>query len=276
MLKKPSSAIKGAIFGEYGVGKTTLIHSLPEEETLVLDLEAGLLAVGDWKGRSEPIRQWEYARAWASLIGGADPSVVDDRPYGKAYHDNVSKKLGITRESLEPYKTVFIDSITIASQQCLNWVKKQPESYSKQGEFSNLKAYGMLGQEMIAWFTQLQHTPDKNIWFVGRIKKETDDNGNVHWEPEMEGSKAKSELPGIVDQVMTMTQLTSRDKEGIESKKRVFITNKLNKWGYPAKDRSGCLNDLEAPHLGKLMEKIRTAKRKDLNWSEILDDEILY
>lgn len=273
---KPANAIKGAIFGEYGIGKTTLIHSLPLEETLVLDLESGLLAIGDWGGRSEEIRQWEMARAWASLVGGIDPSVLDEKPYGKLYHDNVVKKLGITRESLAQYKTVFIDSITIASQQCLAWVKKQPECYTKEGAFSNLKAYGMLGQEMIAWFTQLQHTPDRNIWFVGRMKKETDDSGHVSYEPEMEGSKAKSELPGIVDQVMTMTQLSSADKDGVVTKKRVFITNKMNKWGYPAKDRSGCLNEFETPHLGRLMEKIRSGKRKLINWGDVLDDELLY
>ena len=31
----------------------------------------------------------------------------------------------------------------------------------------------------------------------------------------------------------------------------------LNPWNYPAKDRSGRLDMIEAPHLGRLLEKIR-------------------
>jgi hypothetical protein len=38
---------------------------------------------------------------------------------------------------------------------------------------------------------------------------------------------------------------------------RAFICHTLNPYGYPAKDRSGRLNCLEEPHLGRLMDKIK-------------------
>ena len=38
---------------------------------------------------------------------------------------------------------------------------------------------------------------------------------------------------------------------------RAFICQTLNPFGYPAKDRSGRLDAIEEPHLGRLMEKIR-------------------
>jgi hypothetical protein len=38
---------------------------------------------------------------------------------------------------------------------------------------------------------------------------------------------------------------------------RAFICQTLNSWGYPAKDRSGRLDPVEEPHLGRLMDKIR-------------------
>jgi hypothetical protein len=38
---------------------------------------------------------------------------------------------------------------------------------------------------------------------------------------------------------------------------RAFVCQTLNPWGYPAKDRSGRLDQLEEPHLRRLMEKIR-------------------
>ncbi len=37
---------------------------------------------------------------------------------------------------------------------------------------------------------------------------------------------------------------------------RAFICQTINEYGYPAKDRSGRLNIIEEPHLGKLMQKI--------------------
>jgi hypothetical protein len=275
--REQENGIKGVIYGESGVGKTTLIHTLPPEKTLVLDLEAGLLAIEGWDGDSVAIRQWEYARAWASLIGGVNPAVLDATPYGQQYYNNVVAKLGIDPKDLDKYENIFIDSITVASRLCLDWAKRQPEAFTKQNEISNLKVYGLLGQEMIHWLTQLQHTKGKNVWFVGILDKKTDDIGATVYEPQMEGSKGKLELPGIVDQVITMTVLKSRDKDGVETKRRVFVTDKLNKWGYPAKDRSGRLDAIEVPHLGKLMNKIKHGERKALNFDEVLSgDEILY
>lgn len=43
-----------AIFGPPGIGKTTLLKSLPEAETVCLDLEAGMKSVQDWRGASIP------------------------------------------------------------------------------------------------------------------------------------------------------------------------------------------------------------------------------
>ncbi|EAL58042.1 conserved hypothetical protein, partial [Wolbachia endosymbiont of Drosophila ananassae] len=49
------STVKMVIFGPYGIGKTSLLKTI-DEPTLCLDLEAGLLAVQDWKGDSTEIR----------------------------------------------------------------------------------------------------------------------------------------------------------------------------------------------------------------------------
>jgi hypothetical protein len=70
--------------------------------------------------------------------------------------------------------------------------------------------------------------------------------------PQIEGAKTASELPGIVDEVITMAEIS--DAEGKPG--RAFVCHTLNPWGYPAKDRSGRLDLLEEPHLGRLMAKI--------------------
>ncbi len=55
-----------------------------------------------------------------------------------------------------------------------------------------------------------------------------------------------------MDQVITMAEGVKDDKPY-----RLFVCQTLNPYGYPAKDRSGRLECLEEPHLGRLMDKIR-------------------
>ncbi|CDK99121.1 protein of unknown function [Magnetospirillum gryphiswaldense MSR-1 v2] len=59
----------------------------------------------------------------------------------------------------------------------------------------------------------LQHAPGKTVIFVGVLEKVTDEFNAITWQPQMEGSKAGRELPGIVDQVISM-HLFSADPEG--------------------------------------------------------------
>jgi len=61
------------------------------------------------------------------------------------------------------------------------------------------------------------------------------------------------ELPGIVDQVITLAEIPQEDGHAY----RAFINQTVNPFGYPAKDRSGRLDMMEEPHLGRLMKKIR-------------------
>ena len=114
-------------------------------------------------------------------------------------------------------------------------------------------AYGLHGREMIAWLTHLQHTRTKNVWFVGILDEKLDDFNRKVFQPQIDGSKTGLELPGIVDEVLTMAEL--KDEAGNAS--RAFICQTINPWSYPAKDRSGRLALVEEPHLGRLMAKIR-------------------
>lgn len=109
-----------------------------------------------------------------------------------------------------------------------------------------------MGQEMIGWLTHLQHTRRKNVWFVGILNEALDDFNRRVFSLQVDGSKTGLELPGIVDEVVTLTELKADDGTSY----RAFVCHTLNSWGYPAKDRSGRLDTLEEPNLGRLMEKI--------------------
>src|SRR5690606_14611562 len=86
-----------------------------------------------------------------------------------------------------------------------------------------------------------------------------DDFGRVSWEPQIEGSATARALPGIVDEVISLVEMKTDDGQPY----RAFVCHTLNEWKYPAKDRSGRLNLIEEPHLGKLMQKMKAGPRID-------------
>ena len=176
----------------------------------------------------------------------------DEQPYSQAHYDAVIAKYG-DAEALDKYDTIFIDSITVAGRLCFNWCKGRPQTFSeKTGKSDTRSAYGLHGQEMIVWLTHLQYTRGKNIWFVGILDEKIDDFNHRFFQPQIEGSKTALELLGIVDQVITMTEITSPEGKPL----RAFICHTINDSGYPAKDRYGRLDLMEEPHLGRLMQKI--------------------
>jgi len=245
--------VKAAVFGPSGVGKTTLLRTLSSSTTLFFDLEAGDLAIEGLAIDTIRPRTWRECRDFAVFIGGPNPALRKDQPYSEDHYQAICQKYGDPKV-LEKYDTVFIDSITVAGRLCFQWCKGQPEAHSdKTGKPDVRGAYGLHGREMIAWLTHLQHTRAKNVIFVGILDEKVDDFNRKVFVPQIDGSKTGLELPGIVDEVLTLTSLP--DDKGVPQ--RVFVCHTQNSWGYPAKDRSGRLDLLEPPHLGQLIEKIR-------------------
>ena len=244
--------IKAAIFGKCGLGKTSLLWTLPSEKTLFMDLEAGDLAVEGWNGDTIRPRTWTDCRDFAVFIGGPNPALRDDQVYSAAHYASVVAHYG-EASILDRYDTIFVDSITVAGRLCFQWCRGQPEAFSdKTGKPDIRGAYGLHGREMISWLTHLQHTRAKNIVFVGVLDEKLDDFNRKLYVPQIDGAKTGLELPGIVDEVLTLAEVKSDDG----SLHRAFVCQTLNNWGYPAKDRSGRLDMIEEPHLGRLFEKI--------------------
>ena len=135
---------------------------------------------------------------------------------------------------------------------CFTWCKSQPGAISDRSGKPDLRAaYGLLGQEMVGALTHLQHARGKNVVFVAILDERLDDFNRRVFEPQIEGSKTGLQMPGIVDEVVTLAEIKAEDG----SSYRAFVTHTLNPFGFPAKDRSGRLDLLEPPDLGALIAK---------------------
>ena len=255
--------IKGCIFGMSGIGKTSLLWTLDAETTLFFDLEAGDLAIEGLEIDAVRPRTWQECRDFAVFIGGPNPALRDDQAYSTCHYQAVCERFGDPK-AMEKYWTIFVDSITVAGRLCFQWCKGQPQAFSdKTGKPDTRGAYGLHGQEMIGWLTHLQHARGRNVWFVGILDEKTDEFNRRFYAPQIDGSKTGLELPGIVDQVITMAAIPGENGE----QHRAFVCRTLNPYGYPAKDRSGRLEMLEEPHLGRLMAKVRQPLERRLLWN---------
>ena len=254
-----------AIFGPTGSGKTSLLKTLPPDQTVCLDLEAGMKSVQNWPGTSIPIRSFVDFRDVAVLIGGPDPAADSNTWYSAQHHQHargIYAGSGV-EEFLQSKSIIFVDSITDLTRQVMVYARQQPEAFSERtGKPDVRSAYGLLGREVIQALKHLQHAPGKTVIFVGVLEKVTDELNVTIWQPQMEGSKAGRELPGIVDQVISL-HLFSRDPAGgyvldERASERRLVCRAGNPFGLPAKDRSGRLDVTEAPDLGGLLAKINT------------------
>lgn len=256
------------IAGKSGIGKTTLARTLDPDTTVFIDLEAGTMALDNWGGDVIDVRKeaatmgvhpWALARAIACVMCGPDPAATDPvDPYSKESYGDYCGALG-GPDVFAKYKNVFWDSATVAARHSFSWSQTQPEAFSeKTGKPDTRGAYGLHGREMVKWLTTIQHIQDKSTIVLCILNEETDDLRRVTYSLQLDGGKAKNELPGIFDNIMTLSSFVTEGGEEY----RALVCRNLNEWSYPAKDRSGRLDILEPPDLAHIIAKTAAGPRQ--------------
>jgi hypothetical protein len=244
------------IAGPTGVGKTSLLRTLDTTalgSTLFVDIEAGDLPVASLPVASIRPRTAQELMDLACVIGGPDPALPANSAYSQLHFDKLSADPELMK--LAHYRIFFVDSLTAAGRLFFRHAEQMPEAFTDRGKKDLRAVYGVYARNVIACLNQLQQARGRTIIFVAILERQTDDFNAPAWGVQLEGSKAARELPGIVDQVVTMTWIDFGDHKLV----RCFVCAGGSQWGYPAKDRSGKLDQIEPPDLGKLLAKLTSS-----------------
>ena len=73
---REKKGVKLVLLGKSGIGKTTQLKTLPEDTTLFVDLEAGDLAVKDWRGDCVRPTTWPEFRDLVVFLAGEGSSAT--------------------------------------------------------------------------------------------------------------------------------------------------------------------------------------------------------
>ena len=236
------------LLGRFGAGKTWQARTLDPSSTLIVDIENGTLSIDDIAMAHTRPQSFPELQNLIVQIVGPNRSFAPSELYSQAHFD----RCGGFLQGIEQYRTLFIDTVTTASRLSFRHASTLPEAVSERtGRPDQRAAYGAHARQFLLALHHLQSARGLNIILIGALETVTDDYGRIEHRLQAEGQRVPREIAGIVDEVITLDTIDFGDGKPI----RCFVCTS-NAWGFPAKDRSGRLEQIEPPDLGKLIAKI--------------------
>ena len=152
--------------------------------------------------------------------------------------EEASKRL--VRELLRSFE--FLEGAGEIGELVLNFEKKKNKDPRA--------AYGAMMEQMADLVRSFRDLPGRNVYFSAKMDKTPDEMGKVLYSASMPGKSTARDLPYFFDEVFALRTFT--DDEG--KKSGALFTSGDDSWS--AKDRSGKLEQWEAPDLGAVIGKI--------------------
>ncbi|MGD2215173.1 MAG: ATP-binding protein [Gemmatimonadales bacterium] len=213
------------VYGPSGAGKTYLARTTGAlEQTLVVAAEPGLLTLRD-----------------VDIAVTCVTSIAD-----------LKRVYAYLRSGEHPYQWVVLDSLSEVAEVCL--VAAQQTAITKQGKRDGLKAYGDMGETMIALVRAFRDLP-LHVVMTAKQERIQDDQGRLVYVPSLPGRKLGQAVPYLLDEVLALrAELGEPDADG-----RPVVTRYLQTTSdgtYEAKDRSGRLAIYEPPDLARIHQQI--------------------
>ena len=215
-----SSKVKAMVYAESGMGKTTLLGTLPESETLIVSAESGLLCLDDKDIAVVEINCWNDLQVVYSHIK-KDPEWAH-------------------------FKYIGIDSLTELSDMLVYTLENSPEFRDPK---MALKMWGEFSKRMTATIKAFRDL-DKSVIFTA-LPEDILDNGAVVKKPYIKGKAVQKMLASYFDEVFYLSVNTATDEREVQTQPSTAVQ---------AKDRSGKLADFEEANLTTIINKIRGNK----------------
>lgn len=215
--RQSNDAVKMLVFGESGMGKTTLCSTAPNP--IIISAEKGLLSLAEFDLPAIEVQTWdELAEAYAWCM-----------------------------DHKKDYETICIDSITELAEIRLAELQKQ---------FADgRKVYGELQSDVPLWIRKFRDIPDKHVFQIAQIDRIEDAYSGIStYRPTMPGKYLVKKLPFFFDEVLCLRIGESRKEDGSTEEYRYLQTQP--DISYHAKDRSGKLNKIERPNLKMIINKV--------------------
>lgn len=184
------TGVKFLVFGMSGVGKTSLIPTLPNP--VILSAEGGLLSISD------------------SDIPYIEISSMADLMEAYTWVTTSAEATG--------FQSIALDSISEIAEVVLAEELKK----SKDGR----AAYGELNSKMMEVIRAFRDIPGKHVYFSSKCEKAQDEQGRMLYSPSMPGKTLSMQIPYAFDMVFALR--ADKDSEG--NTQRALMTDTDGLW----------------------------------------------
>ena len=148
----------------------------------------------------------------------------------------------IGSDEAKQFESVALDSISEIAEVVLVYEKKVAKDQRQ--------AYGEMQNQMAEIIRSFRDILGKNVYMSAKLEKTQDEMGRVLYTPSMPGNKTGQSLPYYFDEVLALR--VEKDVDGVTQ--RALMCDSDGLW--LAKDRSGKLDQWEAPDLSAIIKKI--------------------